>query len=207
MHNPASSRPSRRPTPFYFLPPQLHSNSNGNADSWGESGPSDPMTSTLHASTNPDYDVSPRPQQAPLPYPCTVPPTVQFPPLTQVLSDPLPKRPASARSPPAEANLPSPPIPDAGTSLAQTAVQHENLLYYKPLPSPPLRRNPSVTSFAPSVISTKSEPVDIAEQGTSRGKLWLEHQAARAISPRESNKVPVSVGFLAPLPRPTVKEV
>jgi len=207
MHNPASSRPSRRPTPFHLLPPQLQPNSNSNTDSWGESGPSDPMISTLYASTNPDYDISPQPQQTPLPYPYAAPPTAQFPPLTQVLSDPLPQRPTSARSPPAEANLPSPPIPDAGTSLAQTAVQHENLLYYKPLPSPPLRRNPSVTSFAPSIASTKSEPFDIADQRTSRGKLWLEHQAARAVSPRQSNKGPVSVGFLAPLPRPTVKEV
>jgi hypothetical protein len=204
MHNP---RPSRRPTPFYFLPPQLHPNSNGNTDSWGESGPPNPMISTLHASTNPDYNISPRPQQMPLPYPCTTPPTAQFPPLTQVLSDPLPKRPPSARSPPDEANLLSPPIPDAGTCLAQAAVQHKNLLYYKPLPSLPLHRNPSVTSFAPSITSIKSEPVDIAEQRTSRGKLWLEHQATRAISPREPNKVPVSVGFLAPLPRPVVKEV
>lgn len=202
MHNPASSRPYRRPARF-----QLHPNSNGNTDSWGESGLSDPMISTLYASTNPDYDISPRPQETPLPYPYTAPPTAQFPPLTQVLSDPLPQRPTSARSPPAEANLPSPPIPDAGTSLAQTAVQHENLLYYKPLPSPPLRRNPSVTSFAPSIASTKSEPFDIADQRTSRGKLWLEHQAARAVSPRESNKGPVSVGFLAPLRRPVVKEV
>ena len=207
MHNPASSRPCQRPARFHVLPPRLHPNSNGNTDSWGESGPSDPMISTLYASTNPDYDILPRPQEMPVPYPYAAAPTAQFPHLTQVLSGPLPQRPTSARSPPAEANLPSPPVPDAGTSLAQTAVQHENLLYYKPLPSPPLRRNPSVTSFAPSIASTKSEPFDIADQRTSRGKLWLEHHAARTISTRESNKGPVSVGFLAPLPRPTVKEV
>jgi hypothetical protein len=202
MHNPASSRPYRRPARFDFLPPQ-----HGNTDSWGESGPSDPMISTLYASTNPDYDISPRPQEMPLSYPYAAPPTAQFPPLTQVLSDPLPQRPTSARSPPAEANLPSPPIPDTGTTLAQTAVQHETLLSYKPLPSPPLRRNPSVTSFAQSIVSTKSEPFDITAQHTSRGKLWLEHQAAKAVSRRESKKGPVSAGFPAPLRRPVVKEV
>jgi hypothetical protein len=207
MHNPASSRPYLRPTRFYFPPPQLNPNSSGNTDSWGESGPSDPMIPTLYASTNPDYDISLRPQQTPFHYPYAAPPTAQFPPLTQVLSDPLLQRPTSARSPPAKANLPSPPIPDAGSGLGHTAAQHENLLYYKPLPSPPLHRNLSVTSFAPSIISTKSESFDTAGQRTSRGKLWLEHQAARAVSPRESNKGPSLVGFLAPLPRPVDREV
>jgi hypothetical protein len=206
-HNLASSRPYRRPTRFHFPPPQLHPNSNGNTDPWGEGGPSDPIISSLYASTNPDYDVSPQSRQTPLPYPYATPTNVQFPPLTQVLSDPLPQRPTSARSPPTEANLPSPLIPDAGTGLAQTAVQDKNLSHYKPLPSLPLRHNPSVTSFAPSIVSTKSEPVGVAEQRTSRGRLWLEHQAARAVLPRGSDKGSISVGFLAPLPRPTIKEV
>jgi hypothetical protein len=204
-HNLASSRPLQRLTRFHFPPPQLHSNSNGNTGPWGESGPSDPIISTLYASTNPDYDVSPQSRQTPLPYPYAAPPNTQFPPLTQVLSDPLPQRPTSARSPPTEANIPSPPIPNASTSLTQRAVQDENLSYYKPLPSPPRRRTPSVASFAPSIASTKSEPVGIAEQRTSRGRLWLEHQAARAVLPRGSDKGSISVGFLAP--RPTVKEV
>jgi hypothetical protein len=206
-HNLAPSRPYQRPTRFHFPPPQLHPNSNGNTGPWGESGPSDPILSTLYASTNPDYDVSPQSRQTSLPYPYTAPPNPQFPPLTQVFSDPLPHRPTSARSPPTEANLPSPPIPNASTSLAQTAVQDENLSYYKPLPSPPRRRTPSVASFAPSIASTKSEPVSIAEQRTSKGRLWLEHQAARAMLPQGSDKGSISVGFLVPLPRPTVKEV
>jgi hypothetical protein len=207
MYSPPSSRPSRRPAPFHFLPPQIHPNANGNTDTWGESGSSDTMVSTLCASNNPDYDTSPPPPPITLPYPYAAPPTAQFPPLNQVLSDPLPQRPSTERSPPTEAHLPSPSIPDTPTSLTQPAVQDETCPYYKPLPGLPLRRNPSVTSFALSITSTKSEPVGIGEQHTSRGRLWLEHQAARAVSPRESNKGPVSVGFLAPLPRPVVKEV
>ena len=207
MCSPPSSRPSRRPAPFHFLPPQVHPNSEGNTESWGESGSSDAVVSTLYASDNPDYDTSPQPPPTTPPYPYAAPPAAHFPLLNHVLSDPLPQRPSTARSPSTEASLPSPPIPGTPTSLAQTAAQGETHLYCKPLPGLPLRRNPSVTSFALSITSTKSEPVGIGERHTSRGRLWLEHQAARAVSPQESNKGPVSVGFLGPLPRPVAKEV
>jgi hypothetical protein len=208
--------PPRSP-PFHFLTPQIHASKNENVETWGKSRPPKPTKPTRFASTA----TSPPPtHQTSPPYPSySAPSTAQFPPLTHVLSDPLPQSPSPPRiqrKPIALQDLNSPPSPPIGTSLAGTATQYRNLIYYKPLPDLPFSRNPSMTSVrtvgtaAPSITSTQSEPPGvIAETRMTRGRMWLEHHAERsaAVTMRDSVGGPLSGGFLAPLPQPRVREV